>query len=299
MLKKSLTTITAGALFAGLSASAIVVYEGFDYSGTETFPGDPEFDGTRLDGNGGDNWGSAWDTDSNKTIDDQFYVGSPGLTDPDLGGVGGLAGRLKDTSDRGWAVRTVSSAAQTDLTGGSEMWFSFLYDSSGSEDFAFLFGDFGDLADGGNDPALATADNAFGFSSIGNSFAATVFDSSPTGSLGTGTDSQDLGTEDSVFIIGKITWAADGTNDRLDLYNPGNSTTDEGSLVSFSHVEADLDQSGFNNVGLWDRPNSVGRIDEIRLSNSYADVSAVPEPSAFALLVGMLGLTWVMLRRRG
>ena len=39
-------------------------------------------------------------------------------------------------------------------------------------------------------------------------------------------------------------------------------------------------------------------IDEIRFGTSFADVVPVPEPSAFALLSGFLGLTWVMLRRR-
>ena len=36
-----------------------------------------------------------------------------------------------------------------------------------------------------------------------------------------------------------------------------------------------------------------------RLGFDEVAITAVPEPSAFALLAGMFGLTWVMLRRRG
>jgi len=39
-------------------------------------------------------------------------------------------------------------------------------------------------------------------------------------------------------------------------------------------------------------------LDELRLGRSFGDVSPIPEPGAFALLAGLTGLVWVMLRRR-
>ena len=286
MLKKSLTTITAGALLAGFSASAVVVYEGFDYA-----------DGSILTGSGGDNWDGAWSTDSDSTGDpSEFYTSTPGLSISGLTTTGGLASRSEGTFNRGWATRSIGGTTQSSLTGGSEMWFSFLYNSSGGEDFAFVFGDYDGL-EGGTNPTLTSAGDAFGFASNGQNFSTITFDNSTGQTLGT----TSAGGTSTVFIVGKITFddMNEGGFDKLELFNLSNATTPEGSLpAAFSTATADLTQSGFDTVGLWDRPNSVGQIDEIRLGNSYADVSAVPEPSAFALLAGVFGLACVMLRRR-
>jgi len=42
-----------------------------------------------------------------------------------------------------------------------------------------------------------------------------------------------------------------------------------------------------------------GNNNDLFVDNFVLTGSAIPEPSAFALLAGMFGLTWVMLRRRG
>ena len=39
-------------------------------------------------------------------------------------------------------------------------------------------------------------------------------------------------------------------------------------------------------------------LDDIVVSTSFADVTAIPEPSAYAAVAGVLGLIIVLLRRR-
>lgn len=62
-------------------------------------------------------------------------------------------------------------------------------------------------------------------------------------------------------------------------------------------MTADFDQSTFGTLTIASRQSETP-FDEIRFGTSLADVGVVPESSAFALISGLIGFGWVMLRHR-
>jgi len=109
-------------------------------------------------------------------------------------------------------------------------------------------------------------------------------------------DSGTLTTGTTYLIVGHAQWGADGTaDDTVTLYLPSTDLT-LGTAVAQSVGK--VDQSTFDLINTNHGNGLESTWDEIRVGASYADVSPVPEPSAFALLAGFTGLVWVMLRRR-
>jgi len=81
-------------------------------------------------------------------------------------------------------------------------------------------------------------------------------------------------------------YADDDFLDTFSLLNDGtiasfSVTSDASGLIAFDFFEGQNDTNGTTNATI-----------------NALSISQVPEPSAFALLAGMFGLTWVMVRRR-
>lgn len=76
----------------------------------------------------------------------------------------------------------------------------------------------------------------------------------------------------TVFIVGKITWAANGSNDILELFLPGTDLALPATPVST--MVGDFDQSTFTTLGLAVATSPNDAFDEIRFGASY--VSVVP-----------------------
>ena len=290
---KILPALACSGLLSLGSLSAQVIYEPFDYS-TGALAGNSG--ATGLDTTTG--WFSSGSN--------QQSVTSPGLTFSGLSTTGNKAER---TSASGGAHSGIAlnSTAQTTLTqSDSSIYFTFLVNtarfSEGNENFTFAFGtdslDTSTGSDGGNQASIASAGDGFGFSIDPN---ASNWDFKGYQSVGGTTSlsgtSFNIGTTAATYLIaGQIDWVATG-NDTLTLYNITDVTS--ASLpASFAAMTADFDQTQFDTLSFESR--QIAEIDEIRFGTSWSDVglAAVPEPSAFALLAGILGLTWVMLRRR-
>jgi hypothetical protein len=110
------------------------------------------------------------------------------------------------------------------------------------------------------------------------------------------------------LIVGKIEFNyLGGVEDRLSLYINPSSLTDEGAQAPYLQVSVnDIGSisafrifAGGNQTSPSVFNASGGIFDEIRLGTTYTTVTgAIPEPSSFAALAGIAGLTFAALRRR-
>jgi hypothetical protein len=97
--------------------------------------------------------------------------------------------------------------------------------------------------------------------------------------------------------------AGNGTVDFTGNFNTQNLILDWVSGSGFSFTAATISSAGTTYEELWSAGNLL--VDGAQ-SGAFADnfsvsgatLTLVPEPSAYALLAGLLGLTWVMIRRR-
>lgn len=272
-------------------ASAALVYEGFDFTGDVVGPGS---------GNG---WGGDWNGSNNNA------AGKPeagtGLT---LGSLPVTGGSYSRPARFGVAQsnRLISAGSQATLTGdGSTMWFSVLMNAtSGGTNSGYALNShgaiiFGDTAFGLGDPATAPITNAG--NALGVSFDGIDGDFNNVavrgltylgGSQAWDTNAITVGAN-TVMIVGKIDWAANGTDDVLNLYNITDPTAP--LPTAFTTMTADWDQSTFNMVAIGQGQTEV--FDEIRFDTTLAGVGVVPEPSSAALL-GLGGVALLLRRRK-
>jgi hypothetical protein len=257
-----------------LAGAAVVIEEHFDYTV-----------GSVLNGlNGGIGFDGAWANSGTGTNPEKVVTGK---TFGSLEVSGGAIQRpVRDGNDA--SARTISDAAKAALTAdGSTMWFSVLMEP-GSNTNAYAVNSYGTLILGdaaftgggsGTDvPPIGAGGNA-----IGVGFAGTL---GVTGQVwsqmavqgvaytgGTAAKSTPLTVGDTlVLIVGKVEWAADGTDDTVSFYN----IVDPAAALpttAFAALAVDLDQSGFDVMSIGDAQCAI--FDEIRFGNTYEDVVAV------------------------
>lgn len=185
---------------------------------------------------------------------------------------------------------------------GDTVYFSFLMQLNNGKD-AYQFVNFGFS---GTDTSADTGDDLTNQWSRISSGAAVVrgddqfrlWDNSGS-STGTNTKPDwELGNETnggSFLLVGKLTFNGGGS-ETLDFTINPNSTL-EGD-ATWKTVSADIGVESLNYFGVFANvgDNQTMIIDDILIGTDYSSV--VPEPSAYALLMGLAGLGFLLLRRR-
>ena len=285
-----LTTVAVAAMFALPASGTLLVYEGFDYA-----------TGSVVGRDGGEGFDGAWQEGSDNS--NQWAV-QTGLTFDGLDTVGGSIKRpsAPNGADIYRTLDTTTAAALTE--DNTTIWFSLVTRSTGfsfgNANGAMLFGTgaITGMSDGGSAVQMAGGE-AVGFSYRGLANPNRMRLHGIMIDDGTSDRSGDYIEEDGVqagnlyFIVGRIDWAPNGSNDTLTLYN----ITDPTNPVlpaPFATMSADLDQSEFNTIAIGSR--QVETFDEIRFGTSLESVGVIPEPSTTGLLA-VFGVA-ALLRRR-
>ena len=301
------------ALLVSFSSAELVVYEGFDYTAGTVI----DTQGTAVDG-----WAGAWATSGGSNP----AKVAAGETFGSLEVSGGAWQRPSKTGNAA-SMRTITDDAKTSLTAdNSTMWFSVLMNVGenaspfAANSFATLV--LGDAAltggSGSTAAPIGTGGNAIGVAFGGTGWASathvdagsidlvrimgvtysggTLTQSGTTVNGTTATETIPDGTVTvgtaTAMIVGKVDWAANGTDDVLSLYNVTNPA---GALpTAFATMEVDLDQTAFNVISIGDAQTAI--FDEIRMGTPYADVAPGPEPAPGRLVV--LGGVGLLRRRR-
>lgn len=292
-MKSSIQTVTALLLILPTATHAAVIYEGFNY------PEPGTADNSGLSGlNGGSGWSAAWGANNNgfltnpsSTLSYGNLATSQGLVDDDNTGTNQAYARS-------------SSLTGLDPDADGERWFSMILrvDSLTSTPTA-----------NARTMAAGLADATSG-TEIGNSAGVTITGNSAGdgytwgASLGTNTGTQTaLASTGTFFFVGKYSLVgAGGSNDMMEIWlNPtalGTGTLTSGSSADgYSSFTANKEIGAsdflFNATGGNSGNSFTGALDEIRLGDTYAEVTpVVPEPSSMALVA--IGGLMLMARRR-
>ena len=279
--------------------AALVLEEQFDYPGVDQ----------PLNGkDGGLGFADAWtvsgwgqEYNTGRTIFSP-NPGRPGTTVNADGGLefgdhpaAGSALARYGTAGQKEAHRTLSAASQAALTAdGTTIWFSVLAGAPNGNKYGTLIF--------GTDPMIAqqgSAENANLSSPAGQAFGvgfridnggvagggsgspnAVAFIGSASATVAEGTFipviQPDATHHDTVLIVGKINWNADGTEDELFLFNmaeTGLPEPAEGDAIA--SLTADFDQANFDTIALQDTGSTI--YDEIRFGTSFSDVTGGPK----------------------
>lgn len=299
------SVFAAGTLAAGMASAELVLLEQFDYEGT-----DQPLNG--LDG--GDGFAEPWVVGGwsrNYDIGRTQFAPGPGTTVNDRGGLefeglptAGSALARFGTAGQREAHRELSAAAKAALTqDNTTIWFSALIGApTGPHKYGTLIF--------GTDPLLAVqgaGDNANLSSPTGQAFGvglrtdngglagpgsgspnAVAFIDSASATVEVGTYVPPLAAgethHETVLVVGKINWNANGTEDELFLFNIS-SVSDpvpaEGDAVA--SLTADFDQSNFDVIGLQDTGSTI--YDEIRFGTTFESVLGLVAADPFELLI--------------
>lgn len=289
------TLLAAAALPAVLASSsyaALLAYEGFNYQPPATPAGSAVFG---L--NGGTNWNAAWigNNDGFKTAPD----GGLGY-----GSLSTSTGAIADTSGSSKAYIRASNATAIASSDTKTRWFSMLLNVNSlnatapvSNTLAIWSG-----------LSSAGANSTQRGSNVGFQIDATVSSGYQMyARVGTTLSSASYGISaptGTLFIVGKYSANPTG-NDFSEIWvNPNTSLLGGTNLTNGSTAEAylsvgagssiDAVSFAFNAVGTYGS-SLKGSLDEVRIGDTFADVSPVPEPASIA---GLAVLGFLATRRR-
>ena len=302
-----LTALLGFTLAAGSAHGALLVYEGFDYTDV----------GNVLEGKGGTTETGLNGTWDDSTSSDGMFLKSGSLSFGNLQTSGNHIG-FESNLNNDIYNRSLDSTATDGITSAGSangsIWFSFLFEklqnnnNADKEGFA-LMSDILPSArwDSGNDGAVGL--HGFAVAAVdGSNLQAVAYDGTAgtrTVSAGSvpitvvnGSSNTSTSNQEVRFIVGELSFnTGTGGADVFNLYDvtaAGDGSLTLGSAVA--SIEADVDESTLDTLNLTRQVNV--NYDEVRIGTTLESVMPVPEPSAFALLAGFLGLASVMLRRR-
>ncbi len=262
--------------FPALSQGSLLLYDGLDYTADADLTGN-------NGGSGTVGWSAAW-TELGGS-DGSTEVTSPGLS---YGSLVVEGNATEDNLDGGNSLGNSRAFNAIDTSGTKSFWFSSLVVPVSDRSYNGWFTDHSKLNDS----------EGFGWR--------LDYDTSTTGELfpylsseGTGA-SISFAEDEVLLIVGRIDLSDTAASDNLRLWvNPtiGGSAPADGSATA-SFLGGDfVDGGDFFSVGA--NNNGLGRYDEFRLGDSFSDVTPVPEPSAFTLILGISGLLFILHRGRG
>lgn len=111
------------------------------------------------------------------------------------------------------------------------------------------------------------------------------------------TESSDMGVDQNVhLVIGRVTFDSDGNETVSFTLNPNSLTENTNSWTTISR---NLGVTEFNTFGVFANRNANGTLalDNIAIADTWNAI-AVPEPSTYAAILGLLALGVVAYRRR-
>ena len=280
-MKKLLVLVSSCLIVSVGSLSAqLYVYEGFSTSDFTS--------GVTVNGlGGGSGWDGNWSVDAtNNPNNPNRYRGSDySLTFSDTVGnnlvttSGSLAGH-----PAGSGVGGMFRSFENPISG--EVWISFLTVRTADVNWGwqFLFND----AAGETQFRIQNegANNRFRLNADGTS--ALVFNNLDTAEEPVGQ-----------FYVVRVTNVGSGEADaNITLWANPNDLTDLAAGAAASTALNNQTVNSLSQFAFLKDANPTGYFDELRIGGSFADVAPIPEPRAYALMAGLLGLLLVSLRRR-
>ena len=247
------------------ASAALTVYDGFDYGGTS---------GDLTGKNGGTGFSGAYTDGGNSTI-----YATTGLTYGTLETAGGAS----LTADGG-AATTLNFRSFTAISSG-ETWISFLAQRNGAASTSTFAG-----LSFYNSTGIAAANAEFSIANGGAGGTWRLFD---TGTSTTVSTSTTIASDTTYLLVARILWGTGaGGTDAVSLFvNPT-----LGGTPGAADASRDIDMTNFDKVRIAAASGINYTFDEIRIGDSFASVTPVPEASTTAAL--LLGLSSLAFRRR-
>jgi len=271
--------------------SALIVYEGFDY---------PAATNLRTQ-TGGSGWSGAWTNTGNATE----TATSPGLTYPGLivqGNKATLNGQ-QTTSTNGNSAFLLRDTAQTFGTDGSTLWLSFISQRTGAKS-------------AGGTGATLNYQRVFSLSLFNSTTEQASVGELSNDNLDTWALNPDATTivpsvhttvplDTQAFLLARLDFIGAGTDKMYLWVNPDLSQGEPDIGTAAASITDDLTFNrlrmtvgGSQNSGA--TLAAQGLFDEIRIGDTFADVTAVPEPASMSLLLlGLISLAAAHRSRRG
>lgn len=281
-MQKTATSLLAAIAMVGSAHAQVVAYEGFtDYTSPLNTQGSGTSSGWSGNWAAGPNSGGTIQGTSDATLatgnlsaptDYVFASGSTSGTDADGQYISDIGGG---------AIRTLGT--NIDLGADGTTYFSALWNESGSGSLGNLGFKF--LTSGSFGRA------AFDFTTVSSQMLLRTDNTGTTAGGAAFTAGSDY------LIVGKIDATAAGADTiSLSIWENGTSIGSEPVTWAVSGNVAAADQGVQLNRLYLQGSGNTDQFDEIRFGSSFADVTGVPEPSSFALL--LCGSLALYLRRR-
>ena len=290
-LKKSLLLPLAALVslvgFAVPSHGALLLYEGFDYTGGTTVGPNPS-SGTM---NGGTGWSvnQRW-FDNNPTDANAYTVASPSLS---YGSLTTSGNALSQASDSIGAARNFNNTS-TSLADGT-YYVSFLISFSGnSPSMANMYG------------GLQLGSAYFGIANL-NGGTTTERNFVLSNSYGNGTDGTTrvhtgvtLSLNTTYLLVAKVTFSASGQDSYSLWINP--TTGSEASAGAAQAFNNTTNSTSIAQASFYTSSTAFGMtVDELRIGTTWEDVTPglpIPEPGIYAMLAAQGALLAIWGKRR-